>query len=112
MRTTKAIAVVLLSVLLASCAVTENATIAHSQSPDAVSVAGRWHKEGLLKWEGHRLDSVDGKSVSFGLVSNPYAAAVKVDPGHRKLVVLALFNVDRTQYSATIPMEVDLLSLV
>lgn len=73
------------------------------------SISGKWHKDGLLIWEGHRLDTVDGKSVSFGFAPNPYKVTVKVEPGRRKLVVLALFNNDRTQLSATVPMDVTIL---
>jgi hypothetical protein len=108
MRILQFFAVAMIISLLASCASVDNGVVLHSQSVNAAIVTGRWNKDKLLIWEGHRLDVVDGTPVSFGWVSNPYSVGVRIDPGHRKLVILALFNNSSTQYSATIPMEVDL----
>ena len=95
--------------LTTACASNDAGLAPRADTPLSTSITGKWQKDGLTKWEGHRLDTVDGKSVSFGFASNPYAVTVKVEPGQRKLVVLALFNIDRTQLSATIPMDVTLL---
>ena len=97
-----------LVVALAGCATTDRVTSRQSEATTSTSIAGHWRKDRMQMWEGHRLDSVDGKTISFGLALNPYAVVVNVEPGQRKLVVLTLFNINNTQLSATIPMTVDL----
>jgi hypothetical protein len=98
---------IFVSVLVFSgCAVNNIDSPSQSGANSSTSITGRWQKQELTLWEGHRLDAIDDKSVSFGLAMNPYTVTIPVEPGERKLVVLALFNNGRVQLSATIPMVV------
>lgn len=107
MKTFRLLTLALSATLTTACSVTPTVPSADAHSVEASSITGKWVREGPAStWEGHRLDSVDGKKISFGFALKPYVVPVKVEPGPRKLVVLALFNVEQTQYSATIPMDV------
>lgn len=106
MKILRLLTLALSAALTTACSLTPTVPSADNQSADTSSITGRWVREGLAStWEGHRLDSIDGKKISFGFTIRPYLVPVKVEPGPRKLVVVALFNVDQTQYSATIPMD-------
>lgn len=92
---------------LAACAASGPEHPAATETSDSASITGHWIRDGMsTTWEGHRLESIDGTKVSYGLAFNPYVVTVKVEPGTRKLIALTLFNVGTAQYSATVPMEV------
>ena len=109
MNTAKHVAFTALMMTLAGCATTDSGTPTQSpSSSNAASIVGRFQRDTLRTWQRYGLESVDGKKVEFGLMSDASTSPVNVDPGHRRLVVTTLFNRDSKQYSATVPMEVEL----
>jgi hypothetical protein len=108
MKTAKRLVITSLVMALAGCATTDSASPTQRPEPNGTSITGRFHRDTVMTWQRYGLESVDGKKVEFGFLSDAYTTPVDVEAGRRKLVVTALFNKDSKQYSATVAMDVDL----
>lgn len=108
MNTATHYALAALTLALTGSASIDSEGPAQASSSNTASIVGRFHRDTFLTWQRHSIDSIDGRKVEFGFFSDSGTSPVAVEPGHRKLVVNVLFNHDSKQFSATVPLEVEL----